>query len=127
MKKLRILGRRLTAARNTGKWVPLELRLEIAAEAIRCREEAGMSRRRFADELGMSRATLSSWVDRLRQREVPQEDSKTLTSKIRPVVVGQPAMPSAGLAARLSVRLSSGAVVTGLSIAEIATLERALS
>ena len=130
MSELSELRRRLAEARKAGgRTVPLVLRMEIWSAAIRLRNEQGLSRLRLAEQLGMSKATLNSWVDLARTKSVstkasPKEKKKRTSPRILPIELA-PKSEQAMLR-QPSVRLPSGTIVVGLSIAEIAALERAL-
>ncbi len=77
----------------------------------------------------MSKATLNSWVDLARTKSAkaktsPEKKNKT-TPRILPIKIA-PEFEQAS-ARQVSVRLPSVAIVVGLSIFDIAALERALS
>ena len=130
MSELSELRRRLAEARKTGRrTVSLALRMEIGSAAIRLRDEQGLSRLRLAEQLGMSKATLNSWVDLARTKSAkaktrPEKEKKT-DPRILPIEIAPDSEQAS--TRQVSVRLPSGAIVVGLSIVDIAALERALS
>ena len=129
MSELSELRRRLAEARKTGRrTVSLALRMEIGSAAIRLRDEQGLSRLRLAEQLGMSKATLNSWVDLARTKSAKAKTSpekKKTVPRILPIKIAPESEQAS--ARQVSVRLPSGAIVVGLSIFDIAALERALS
>tara|TARA_R110002096_G_scaffold436100_2_gene667802 strand:+ start:55901 stop:56212 length:312 start_codon:yes stop_codon:yes gene_type:complete len=103
--------------------------MEIGSAAIRLRDEQGLSRLRLAEQLGMSKATLNSWVDLARTESAKAKTSPEKKNKTTPRILPIEMAPETEQMQmdRPSVRLPSGAIVIGLSIVDIAALERALS
>lgn len=104
---------------------PRALRLEVAQRAISERNDHGLSYKRFSKALGVSSATLNNWLELARAEQgttAPTPKKRNAASKVLPVSVAE-----APEATRLSVRLSSGLVVEGLSIKDVAALHRALA
>jgi transposase-like protein len=101
--------------------------MEIAKAAIRLRDEQGLSRERLAGQLGMSKATLNSWVELAKSTAPSTVAKKQPSPRILPVALEVEPAPEPTRPRSPSVRLPSGMLVVGLSIVDIAALERALS
>lgn len=119
--KLEELRERLDAApRISGGHRRYSAQLKAQAiEYVNTQGQAGVSMSRIAQELGVAMQTFGHW-------QKPSKKSKCATRVLEPVVVLAAKKAPAQTPSTLSLQLSSGHRVEGLSLTDVVTLLRAM-